>query len=145
MTVPRSAQLITTDDEFVLYAVTTFQKHSAAFIHKCREKKWTPRDFKYKEGGQEEERKEFERVGREEKKLWFEALRLGSTGWGDAVMARAHVLALRVFVETVLRYGLPLNFVCGLVKVCRSIISPLPHPQHNSPTNDFRHKVLDLF
>ncbi|KAI4128543.1 MAG: hypothetical protein LQ347_004135, partial [Umbilicaria vellea] len=116
MTVPRSAQLITTDDDFLLYAVTTFQKHSGEFIHNCREKKWTPRDYKYKEGGQEEERKEVERVGREEKKFWFEALRLGSTGWGDAVMARAHVLALRVFVETVLRYGLPLNFVCGLVK-----------------------------
>lgn len=27
-----------------------------------------------------------------------------------------HVLTLRVFVETVLRYGLPLEFVCGLVK-----------------------------
>lgn len=117
MTVPRSAQLITTDDEFVLYAVTTFKKHSGDFVHKCREKKWTPRDFKYKEGGQEDERKEFERVARDERKLWGEALRLGSTGWGDAVMARTHVLALRVFVETVLRYGLPLNFVCGLVKV----------------------------
>lgn len=27
-----------------------------------------------------------------------------------------HVLTLRVFVETVLRYGLPLDFVCGLVE-----------------------------
>ena len=117
MTVPRSAQRVTSDDEFVLYAVTTFKKHSGEFIHKCREKKWTPRDFKYKEGGQEEERKEVEKVGKDEKKLWGEALRLGSTGWADAVMAWMHVLALRVFVETVLRYGLPLNFVCGLVKV----------------------------
>ena len=32
-------------------------------------------------------------------------------------MAWIHVLVLRVFVETVLRYGLPLSFVCGLVKV----------------------------
>ena len=32
-------------------------------------------------------------------------------------MAWVHVLALRVFVETVLRYGLPLSFVAALVQV----------------------------
>ncbi len=116
--VPRSAQSIDSDDEFTLYAVTTFKKHSAEFIHKCRESKWTPRDFKYKEGGREEEQKEVERIGKDERKVWNEALRLGRTAWGEAVMAWIHVLALRVFVETVLRYGLPLQFVCGLVRVC---------------------------
>jgi len=118
MIVPRSAQIIDSDDEFTLYAVTTFKKHSAEFIHKCRESKWTPRDFQYKEGGREEEQKEVERVGKDEKKVWGEALRLGRTAWGEAVMAWVHVFALRVFIETVLRYGLPLQFVCGLVRVC---------------------------
>ena len=59
-------------------------------------------------------------MGKEERRVWGEALRLGRTGWSDAVVAWVHVLALRVFVETVLRYGLPLQFVCGLVKVCES-------------------------
>ena len=118
MIVPRSAQLIDSDDEFSLYAVTAFKKHSAEFIHKCRENKWTPREFKYKEGGREEEEREVERVARDESKIWKESLRLGRTAWGEAVMAWIHVLALRVFVETVLRYGLPLQFVCGLVRVC---------------------------
>jgi len=116
MVVPRSAQFIAADDEFSLYAVTTFKKHSAEFIHKCREKKWTPRDFKYTEGGREEEQQLVEKTSKEERKVWGEALRLGRTGWGEAVMAWIHVLTLRVFVETVLRYGLPLNFVCGLIK-----------------------------
>ncbi|KAL9593468.1 MAG: hypothetical protein Q9219_007538 [cf. Caloplaca sp. 3 TL-2023] len=116
MVVPRSAVQVAEDDEFTLYAVTTFKKHSQAFIHRCRESKWTPRDYKYKEGGKEEESKELEKVEKDERKVWGEALRLGRTAWGEAVMAWVHVLALRVFVETVLRYGLPLNFVCGLVK-----------------------------
>ena len=120
MIVPRSAQLLDSDDEFALYAVTTFKKYSSEFVHKCRESKWTPRDFKYKEGGKEAEQKEVERVGKEERKVWGEALRLGRTAWGEAVMAWIHVLALRVFVETVLRYGLPLQFVCGLIRVCKS-------------------------
>lgn len=54
---------------------------------------------------------------KDERKIWEQALRLGRTAWGEAVMAWVHVLALRVFVETVLRYGLPLNFVCGLIRV----------------------------
>ena len=141
MVVPRSAQSIDTDDEFTLYAVTTFKKHSSEFIHKCRESKWTPRDFKYREGGKEEEQKEVERVGKDERKVWNEALRLGRTAWGEAVMAWVHVLALRVFVETVLRYGLPLQFVCGLVRVCQ-----VPGLLFNSPyfalqTNDVQRSI----
>lgn len=117
MVVPRSATFVSQDDEFSLYAVTTFKKHSQEFVHKCRERKWVPRDFKYKEGGKEEEEKEVDRVAAEERKIWGEALRLCRTGWSEAVMAWVHVIVLRVFVETVLRYGLPLDFVCGVLTV----------------------------
>ncbi|KAH0544997.1 hypothetical protein FGG08_000923 [Glutinoglossum americanum] len=115
MVVPRSGTRVTSDEEYTLFAVTIFKKHSQEFIHKCREKKWTPRDYKYVEGGKEEEQKEVDRVSRDEKKLWGEALRLFRTAWGESIMIWVHVMALRVFVETVLRYGLPLEFVSGLV------------------------------
>ncbi|KAI0525783.1 vacuolar ATP synthase-like protein subunit C 1 [Xylaria bambusicola] len=113
--VPRSAIELAHDDEFILYAVTTFKKNGAEFQQKCREQKWTPRQYKYVEGGKEEEKREFERVAREEKKVWGEALRMVHTGWSESVMIWAHVMALRVFVESVLRYGLPLEFVPALV------------------------------
>ena len=117
MVVPRSASLLAKDDEFHLYAVTVFKKHSSEFLHKCRESRWTPREWKFHEGGKEAEDEELRKLEKEERKVWGEALRLGRTGYSDAVMAWMHVLALRVFVETVLRYGLPLNFVAGIVKV----------------------------
>jgi hypothetical protein len=117
MVVPRSATLIAADDEFTLYAVTTFKKYRQEFILKSREQKWIPREFKYVEGGIEEERKEVDRVEADERRLWGETLRLARTGWSEAVMIWIHVFVLRVFVETVLRYGLPLDFVCVLVKV----------------------------
>ncbi|KAI0419166.1 vacuolar ATP synthase-like protein subunit C 1 [Xylaria grammica] len=113
--VPRSAVELAHDDEFVLYAVTTFKKNSADFQQKCREQKWTPRQYKYVEGGKEEEKRELERVAREEKKVWGEALRMVHTGWSESIMIWAHAMALRVFVESVLRYGLPLEFVPALV------------------------------
>jgi V-type H+-transporting ATPase subunit C len=117
MVVPRSSVQVAQDDEFTLFAVTTFKKHSAEFLQKAREQKWTPRQYKYVEGGKEEEKREIERVAKEEKKIWGEALRLGRTGWSESVMIWTHANALRVFVETVLRYGLPLEFVCALVRV----------------------------
>lgn len=116
MVVPRSSIQVAQDDEFTLFAVTTFKKHSAEFLQKCREQKWTPRQYKYVEGGKEEEQRELDRVAKEEKKVWGEALRFGRNGWSESVMVWAHILTLRVFVETVLRYGLPLEFVCALIK-----------------------------
>lgn len=120
MVVPRSSQELAKDDEFSLFAVTVFKKHSAEFVHKVREKRWTPREWKFTEGGREAEEREQQKLEKDERRVWGEALRLGRTGYSDAVMAWIHVLALRVFVETVLRYGLPLSFVCGLVKVRNS-------------------------
>ncbi|KAJ5122429.1 ATPase V1 complex subunit C [Penicillium atrosanguineum] len=52
------------------YETITAMKHSVEFVHKAREQKWIPRDFKYVEGGKEEEAKEVERVGGDERKLW---------------------------------------------------------------------------
>lgn len=117
MVVPRSAELLAKDEEFQLFAVTVFKKHSQEFIHKAREQRWTPRDWKFHEGGREAEDEELHKLEKEERRLWGEALRLGRTGYSDAVMSWMHVLALRVFVETVLRYGLPLDFVSGMIKV----------------------------
>ncbi|KAK3051673.1 Vacuolar ATP synthase subunit C [Extremus antarcticus] len=116
MVVPRSAQLLAKDDEFFLYAVTVFKKHSGEFVHKCREARWTPREMKFSDGGREGEEQELKKLEKEERKVWGEALRLGRTGYSDAMMGWIHVLTLRVFVETVLRYGLPLSFVCGIIK-----------------------------
>ena len=122
MVVPRSAQLLAKDDEFHLYAVTVFKKHSAEFLHKCREHRWTPRDMKFNEGGKEADDAEMQKLEKEERRVWGEALRLGRASYSDAIMGWIHVLTLRVFVETVLRYGLPLSFVCGIVRVSQ----PLP-------------------
>lgn len=117
MVVPRSAALVAADDEYTLYAATTFKKHSLEFLHRCREHRWQPRDFNYVEGGGEAERAEVDRVGANARRLWGDTLRLARTGWGEAVMVWVHIYVLRVFVETVLRYGLPLDYVASLVKV----------------------------
>ncbi|KAI5278934.1 hypothetical protein KEM52_004574, partial [Ascosphaera acerosa] len=116
MVVPRSAVQVAADKEYTLYAVTTFKRHGAEFLQKCREYKWVPRDYKYVEGGAEEERRTLDRTAADEQRLWGETVRLGQTGWSEAAMVWVHVYVLRVFVETVLRYGLPLDYVCALIR-----------------------------
>jgi len=123
MVVPRSAVQVAQDDEFILFSVATFKKHSAEFLHKCRELKFTPRQYKFVEGNREEEQRELDRVTNEERKVCGEALRMGRTGWSESVMVWIHVLTLRVFVEAVLRYGLPLDYVTALVKTTPKLSS----------------------
>jgi V-type H+-transporting ATPase subunit C len=135
MVVPRSANKLAEDDEFNLFTVVTFKKHSADFVHKCREKRWTPREYKYKQGNKEEEAKETEQLTKDERKLWGEALRLGRTGYSESAMIWIHVLALRVFVETVLRYGLPLDFVAGIVQVSRPVSGCQRIPEDRAVAN----------
>ena len=127
MVVPRSAQLLAKDDEYQLYVITVFKKYSTEFVHKCREHRWTPRELKFTDGGREAEEQQLRKLEKDERRVWGEALRLGRAGYSDAVMAWIHVLVLRVFVETVLRYGLPLAYVCGLIKV-----NPPPHCRKGS-------------
>jgi V-type H+-transporting ATPase subunit C len=119
MVVPRSSVQVAQDDEFALFAVVVFKKYGAEFVQKCRDQKWTPRQFKFVEGGREEEQRELDRVARDEKKVWGEALLQARTAWSEAVMVWMHVFALRVFVESVLRYGLPLQYVSAIVQVSK--------------------------
>lgn len=115
--VPRSAAEVAGDDEFVLFSVVTFKKTSSEFLQKCREQKWVPRQLKIMEGGQEDERRQLDRAAQEEKKAWAEAMRMVVTGWSESVQIWLHVVTLRVFVEAVLRYGLPLDYVYSIIKV----------------------------
>lgn len=115
MVVPRSSTKISEDKEFALYNVVVFRKFAQEFTNKARELRFTPRDFTYDKEEMQRARKEYEDAGQNEKKLWGDVLRLGRAAFGDAFQAWTHVKALRVFVESVLRYGLPPKFACALV------------------------------
>ncbi|ODQ50453.1 vacuolar ATP synthase subunit C [Saitoella complicata NRRL Y-17804] len=116
MVVPRSSSKVAEDDDFALYNVTVFKKYSHQFSQKCREHKFVPREYKYDENALENSQKEQKQLGEQEKKLWGETLRLARTSYSDAVTAWAHLKALRTFVESVLRYGLPPDFVSVIIK-----------------------------
>ena len=116
MVVPRSSCKISEDKEYALMNVVVFKKFAQEFSNKARELKYIPRDFTYDKDEMKKARKEYDDASASEKKLWAEVLRLGRAAFGDAFQAWMHLKALRVFVESVLRYGLPPRFECAIVK-----------------------------
>ncbi|KXS17787.1 ATPase, V1 complex, subunit C [Gonapodya prolifera JEL478] len=116
MVVPRSSQLIAEDDEFGLYTVTLFQRVIEEFTQKARESKFTVRDFKWNDSQLQQEKKELAEVAGNEKELWSNLLRLSKTNFGEVFASWIHVKALRVYVESILRYGLPPDFQPMVVK-----------------------------
>ncbi|KAI5808759.1 hypothetical protein DFH27DRAFT_540958 [Peziza echinospora] len=120
MVVPRSSSELASDDEFTLFNVTLFKKHTAEFVHKARAKKFVPRDFKWTANGTENAHREAESVRQQERSLHNQTLALARAAWNDEFMAWIHIKALRVFVESVLRYGLPLEIISAVIGINNS-------------------------
>lgn len=121
--IPRSASEIAKDAEFTLYTVTLFKKFQQEFIQKSREHKWHPRvDFEYSEETLNELRKEFDITKTTQAKAKNDTIRLAKTAYSDIFAAWLHIKAIRVYVESVLRYGLPPQFNYHLIKFSGSNI-----------------------
>ncbi|KAI3406126.2 UGA2 [Candida oxycetoniae] len=115
--IPRSTELIAKDSEFSLFTVTLFKKFQQEFINNARERKWHPRtDFVYSEETLNNLRKEFDITKATELKSKSELIRLSKTAYSDIVACWFHIKVIRVYVEAVLRYGLPPQFDNYLIK-----------------------------
>ncbi|KAI0034910.1 hypothetical protein K488DRAFT_83517 [Vararia minispora EC-137] len=116
MVVPRSANAIISDDEYTLYSVVIFRRVHDDFIQKCRENKYMVRDFTFSEDQLRKEKEELQMADTTEKELWTELLRLSRTNFSEAFQLLVHIKIVRLFVESVLRYGLPANYIGLVVK-----------------------------
>jgi V-type H+-transporting ATPase subunit C len=119
MIVPRTTELITQDQDYALFSVTLFQKTEDTFRHKCRENKFTVRDFIFDEKALANERDKIRELETERQKLHANLVRWLKINFGEVFSASIHIKALRVFVESVLRFGLPVNFVAIVIHPTR--------------------------
>ncbi|XP_011268884.1 V-type proton ATPase subunit C [Camponotus floridanus] len=110
MIVPRSTQLITQDSEYGLFTITLFKKVMDEFKLHAREKKFIVRDFIYNEEELAAGKNEITKLVTDKKKQFGPLVRWLKVNFSECFCAWIHVKALRVFVESVLRYGLPVNF-----------------------------------
>ncbi|PAV21816.1 ATPase V1 complex subunit C [Pyrrhoderma noxium] len=111
MVVPRSSKLIASDDEYTLFGAVIFKRVHDDFVQKCRENKYLARDFTYTDELAVKHQQDLDLAGTTEKELWTELLRISRTNFSEALQLLVHLKVIRLFVESVLRYGLPANYI----------------------------------
>uniref|UniRef100_A0A8C6NVE2 V-type proton ATPase subunit C n=1 Tax=Nothobranchius furzeri TaxID=105023 RepID=A0A8C6NVE2_NOTFU len=126
-------KLVFEDNESGLFSVTLFRKAVDDFKHKARENKFTVRDFQYNEEEMKADKEEMARLSTDKKKQFGPLVRWLKVNFSEAFIAWIHIKALRVFVESVLRYGLPVNFQAMLL-----------HP-HKKNMKKLREVLYDLY
>ncbi|KAG8512403.1 V-type proton ATPase subunit C 2 [Galemys pyrenaicus] len=148
MVVPRSTKLIAEDSENGLFTVTLFRKVIDDFKSKAKENKFTVREFYYDEKEIKREREEMTRLLSDKKQQYGQRpggsrvlpplqgplLRWFKVNFSEAFISWIHVKMLRMFVESVLRYGLPVNFQAMLLQ-----------PQKKSSTKRLREVLNSVF
>ena len=133
--VPDSVQLVKSDGDSSLYVVTILKSQyepgyyegdefvpgtkvdfEGEFIKACREKRYIVREFEF-----DPDQASKSAMNMEQLQVEVDGMRSGLTRWckthfGEAFVAWMHIKVIRVFVESVLRYGLPVDFTAVLYK-----------------------------
>jgi len=107
--VPRSAVQLSEDQELVLFSVKLFRRFVDDFKNAAREKRFTVRDYSADpaaDGATEEQRR---KLYADKKALEERLASWCRQNFAEAFIAWIHLKAIRLFVESVLRYGLPIN------------------------------------
>ncbi|CAH0381851.1 unnamed protein product [Bemisia tabaci] len=116
MIVPRSSNIVSQDTDYGLFTITLFKKVVDTFKIKAREHKFIVRDFVYNEEELAAGKNEITKLVTDKKKQFGPLVRWLKVNFSECFCAWIHVKALRVFVESVLRYGLPVNFQAMLLR-----------------------------
>ncbi|KAJ2065166.1 Vacuolar ATP synthase subunit C [Coemansia sp. S2] len=116
MVVPRSSKRIAEDSEYVLYSVVLFKRVLDEFTTKARDARFIVRDFVYDEEAMARDQLKAREIVEQEEELLDNIAEWIKGSFSAVFSAWVHIKALRVFVESILRYGIPPDFLPILVK-----------------------------
>ncbi|CAN4089293.1 unnamed protein product [Withania somnifera] len=130
--VPRSSKMLYEDNEYALYTVTLFNCDADNFKIKARERGFQIRDFEHNPETQESRKQELEKLMQDQETLRSSLLQWCYTSYGEVFSSWMHFCAVRIFAESILRYGLPPSFLSVVLapsikseKKVRSILESL--------------------
>ena len=112
--VPRSAKLISEDMEYGLYTCVLFKKSLDEFKASAREKRLTIRDFTYDANALENDRNKKAADTREYDRLKGMLSNWCQVNYAEVYTMMIHLKAVRIFVESVLRFGLTTSYMSGM-------------------------------
>lgn len=118
LVVPRSAKLLAniTGEEFLLYRIICLKDGEELIKTVCRERRYTVRPFTLNESEEKEEKQRKAELLKKKKALWAYLLRWCLTSYSECEAAWIHLKAIRLYVEAVLRYGLPVDLTAALLE-----------------------------
>uniref|UniRef100_A0A6A7GAK1 V-type proton ATPase subunit C n=1 Tax=Hirondellea gigas TaxID=1518452 RepID=A0A6A7GAK1_9CRUS len=115
--VPGSLKLLFKDDEYVLYRVVVMKKGLSSFASVCRNRRFNVRQFKLDEAAEvKDEVNQKEKLQSDVRSSLLSLLRWCQPQYSDIFASWIHLKAIRTFVESVLRFGLPVNFVAQFIQ-----------------------------
>ncbi|CAN7064194.1 unnamed protein product [Brassica oleracea var. botrytis] len=119
--VPRSSKKLFEDNEYALYTVTLFTRVADNFRTNAREKGFQVRDFEHSVEAQETRKQELEKLVQDQENLRSSLLQWCYTSYGEVFSSWMHFCAVRIFAESIMRYGLPPAFLaCVLSPAVKS-------------------------
>ncbi|KAJ3683363.1 hypothetical protein LUZ60_013590 [Juncus effusus] len=130
--VPRSSKKLYEDNEYALYTVTLFKRVSDNFKVAARDKGFQTREFEYSPEAHDTRKQELQKLNEDQEAMRSSLLQWCYSSYGEVFSAWMHFCAVRVFTESILRYGLPPNFLSVVLspstkseKKVRSILDEL--------------------
>ncbi|CAM6127269.1 unnamed protein product [Calypogeia fissa] len=119
--VPRSSKKLYEDNEYALYTVILFKKVADTFKHTAREKGYQVREFDLDPETMSQREEDEKRLLEDNNNLRSSLQQWCYASYGEVFSAWMHIVAIRLFTESILRYGLPPAFLAAVLA---------PNPKH---------------
>eukprot|EP01069_Polyplicarium_translucidae_P002750 Polyplicarium_translucidae@DN2120_c0_g1_i2.p1 len=135
--VPRSAKKFDFSDRDgnTLWRVILFKRHMEEFKAAARAKRFTVKDWTFSEDFYRSKMEERSRLEAEKTRQETFLSRICFAAFSDVLIALTHLKAMRVFVEAVLRYGVPPKFASFILRV----------PASQTKEKKLRKELSDVF
>jgi len=115
--VPRSAQEVFLEGDFILYRVVVFKTSKEEFKAGAGRFKWAVRDIRYDENKAADKQEQQEENIAKKDKIRADLIRWCRSNFAEAFVNWVHLKSIKMFVESILRFGLPRNFVCMVMEI----------------------------
>ncbi|KAL3689997.1 hypothetical protein R1sor_016306 [Riccia sorocarpa] len=137
--VPRSSKKINEDNEYALYTVVLFKKVADTFKTVVREKGFQVREYEFDPENKQQKEDELKQLTKDQVELRDSLLQWCKASYGEVFSAWMHICAVRIFTESILRYGLPPAFLAVVLpfnpkheKKIRHVLESLANTGSNS-------------
>ena len=116
--VPRSSKMLKEESDYALFTVTLFRRTVDSFKNAAREKNgsFQVREYSYNKEKITENKEEKQSLEEEVERQRIELYEWCQTSYGEVVSSWIHVVVVRLFVESILRYGLPPAFQAVIMR-----------------------------